>query len=106
MKNLLLFFFLFFSIFSSAQPAITGVLYPQYMQGTGNGNVSDDRKVPYACRMTVTGLTPNATYRYYNKFATSPDPLIDGSNGQGNYILTSQSGSFIRVTSASLSTVG
>ncbi|HPH85865.1 MAG TPA: SprB repeat-containing protein, partial [Ferruginibacter sp.] len=102
MKKLLIILFLLLSFGSNAQ-TLTELLYPQFIQGVGSGNAADDRKVPYACRMTVAGLTPNATYRYYNKFTI--DPLNTG-NGQGNYILANQSGSFTRVTSASLAVAG
>lgn len=54
--------------------------------------------------MTVSGLTPNATYRFYNRFVT--DPAVISDNGQGNYIIVNQTGDFVRVTSASLSIAG
>jgi uncharacterized membrane protein len=53
--------------------------------------------------MTVGGLTPNATYRYYSRFVFDPN---DATNGTGAYILANQMGNFIRVTVASLSTPG
>ncbi|MBO9205183.1 MULTISPECIES: MBG domain-containing protein [Niastella] len=84
-----------------SQPSITPVFVPQYMQGTGNQNAADDRKVPFACRLTINGLTANATYRYYNKFVA--DPNSTGINGDGNYIIVKQSDRFYRVTAASLS---
>ncbi|MEO6670307.1 MAG: T9SS type A sorting domain-containing protein [Ferruginibacter sp.] len=104
MKNSLFILCLFFSSLANAQ-AITEVIYPRFIQGVGSGNAADDRKVPYACRMTVTGLTANTTYRGYNKFVTDPT-LTD--NGQGNYIIVDPAGAgtFTRVTSASLATVG
>ncbi len=84
--------------------SITEVYYPKFIQGVGSGNAADDRKVPYACRMTVSGLTANTTYRCYNKFVTDPT-LTD--NGQGNYIIVDQAtGTFTRVTSASLASAG
>lgn len=103
MKNSLFIICLFFSSLANAQ-AITEVIYPRYIQGVGSGNAADDRKVPYACRMSVTGLLANTTYRGYNKFVTDPT-LTD--NGQGNYIIVDPvTGTFTRVTSASLATVG
>ncbi len=103
MKRILTLLFLLLSAGGFAQ-SITEVIYPQYIQGVGSGNAADDRKVPYACRMTVNGLTPNTVYRGYNKFVTDPT-LTD--NGQGNYIVVDPAtGTFSRVTSASLAVVG
>lgn len=82
---------------------LTGVQYPLYVQGVGSSNAADDRKVPYGARMTVGGLTPSTTYRYYPRFVADP---ASNTNGQGNYILANQSGNFTRVSSASLSVTG
>ena len=84
-----------------SQPSITPVYVPQYMQGAGTQDPADDRKVPFACRLTINGLSANTTYRYYNKFVS--DPNNTGINGDGNYIIVKQSGQFYRVTAASLS---
>jgi hypothetical protein len=100
--NFIVFIALLVSTASFAQ-SVTEVYFPQYIQGAGTFNAADDRKVPFACRMTVSGLTPNATYRYYNRFVSSP---ASSSIGEGNYILVKDSGDFVRVTSASLATVG
>ncbi|MEO6670308.1 MAG: T9SS type A sorting domain-containing protein [Ferruginibacter sp.] len=103
MKRFLTIILLLFSTGVFAQ-TITEVIYPQLIQGVGSGNAADDRKVPYACRMTVAGLTPNTVYRGYNKFVTDPT-LTD--NGQGNYIVVDPAtGTFTRVTSASLAVAG
>ncbi|HLG38524.1 MAG TPA: hypothetical protein VI461_02610, partial [Chitinophagaceae bacterium] len=103
MKKLLLAFFLLFSAIVFGQ-SVTEVIYPRYIQGVGTGNFADDKRVPYACRMTLTGLTPNATYRFFNRFVASPtitgDEAID--NGQGNIILVNTSGSFTRITGPNL----
>jgi hypothetical protein len=82
---------------------LSDVYYPRYVQGSGTGNAVDDRKVPYAARMTVSGLKPGTTYRYYNRFVQAGD---NTSNGQGNYILPSTAGNFTRVTAASFSIAG
>jgi Secretion system C-terminal sorting domain len=98
---------LFFSLMLSFQgiaQTVTEVFYPQYIQGVGTSNPSDDRKVPFVCRMTLNGLTPNATYRYYSRFVQ--DPSVVSNNGQGFYILANPSGNFTRVTSATLATAG
>lgn len=103
MRKIILFCFLFLSVKSFAQ-ALTEVLFPKYIQGVGSGNAADERKIPFACRMTVTGLTPSTTYRAYNRFVT--DPLL-ADNGQGNYIVVDPvTGSFSRVTSATFSVAG
>jgi len=90
------------TVVSRAQ-SITEVYFPQFIQGAGTFNAADDRKVPFVCRMTVSGLTPNATYRYYNRFVNDP---ASASIGEGAYILVKDSGDFVRVTSASLASAG
>ena len=102
MKKALIVFLLLISLCSFSQ-SVTEVLYPKYVQGVGSGVPSGDRKVPYACRMTITGLTPDATYRYYSRFVFDPN---DATNGTGAYILVNQTGNFVRVTVASLGTAG
>jgi hypothetical protein len=83
---------------------ITEVFFPKYIQGAGTLNAADDRKVPFVCRMKLGGLTPNATYRYYNRFVDDPNNTT--SIGVGGYILVKDTGNFVRVTLASLSTPG
>jgi hypothetical protein len=103
MKKLITVFLILITSGSFAQ-SVTESIYPRFIQGVGSGNAADDRKVPYACRMTISGLLPNATYRGYNKFVT--DPLLT-DNGQGNYIIVNPTtGTFTRVTSASLASAG
>jgi uncharacterized protein YjdB len=92
---------LFITGIAFSQPSITAVYVPQYMQGAGTQDAADDRKVPFACRLTINGLPGNTTYRYYNKFVS--DTNNTSINGDGNYIVVKQSGQFYRVTSASLS---
>jgi hypothetical protein len=103
MKKIILFFFLFSTVATYSQ-SLTEVHFPKYIQGVGSGNAADERKIPFACRMTVSGLTAGATYRAYNRFVTDP-ALTD--NGQGNYIVVNPStGTFTRVTSATFSVAG
>ena len=102
MKSRLLFCMLLLTLAGYSQ-TLTEVIFPQYVQGVGSSNASDDRKVPFACRMTVSGLNPSSTYRFYNRFVADPSLA---TNGQGNYILASTSGDFIRVTSATLAVAG
>ncbi|MBO9205187.1 MULTISPECIES: T9SS type A sorting domain-containing protein [Niastella] len=87
---------------ASYAQTISEVFFPQYIQGVGNFNPADDRKVPFVCRMTLGGLTPGATYRYFNRFVLNPTST---STGEGNYILVKDS-AFVRVTAASLAAAG
>lgn len=91
------------SALSSHAQSLSEVHFPQYIQGAGTFNAGDDRKVPFVCRMTVSGLTPNATYRYYNRFVDNP---ASASIGEGAYILVKDSSDFVRVTTASLASNG
>lgn len=102
MKQLLFLLLLLGSVAASAQ-TISAVYFPQYIQGTGTFNISEDRKVPFVARMKLSGLIPNATYRYYNRF------ILDSastSTGDGIYILVKDTGNFVRVTAASLAAAG
>ncbi len=56
---------------------ITEVFLPQYL---ANGNTTGYR-APTAARLTISGLLPNATYRYY----VSGDTNIPVGTGAGNY---------------------
>jgi SprB repeat/Secretion system C-terminal sorting domain len=97
MKRSLLALFLFFSICGFTQ-TVTPVLYPQFMQGHGTGNAADERRVPYACRMTVSGLTPNTVYWYYNRWALTGEPTVEQG---GMTIVDPVTGAFTRVTAPS-----
>ncbi len=103
MKKILIIFFLLLSVLGYTQ-TVTPVLYPQYMEGVGNGVVSDLRSVPYACRMTLDGLIPNRLYYYYNRFVLDPTNANPDPNGQGTIIIP-QSGAtpFQRITAPNLS---
>src|SRR5690349_23501834 len=86
------------STVSQAQ-SLTEVYLPKYVQGAGTFNTADDHKVPFAARLTVSGLLPTTTYRYYNRFVNDPTSI---TIGEGPYILVKDSGDFVRVTSPSL----
>lgn len=88
---------------SFAQPAITGIYVPVYVQGTGDGNPSSERRVPYGHYVEVTGLNANATYRYCNRFTDAP---AVGNNGFGNWIIANKTGNFSRGTGVNLNTPG
>ncbi len=103
MKHYLSLLFLLLTFGAFAQPTVTEIFYPQYVQGVGTGNPPDDRKVPFACRMQLNGLTPNATYRYFSRFTDNP---ASTNSGIGAYIIANPSGNFTRVTSASVAQAG
>ncbi|MDW8308142.1 MAG: hypothetical protein RMK20_02070 [Verrucomicrobiales bacterium] len=56
---------------------ITEVFLPEYL---ANGNNTGDR-APTAARLTISGLLPNATYRYY----VSGETNVPVGTGAGNY---------------------
>ncbi len=77
------------------------VLLPQFIQGN-NGSVNTDR-VPFAFRVRLTFLAPNATYRYFNQVVLPTDaPNVSGA---GNCIFPSASG-FVRTTNPAVTTAG
>lgn len=102
MKKILALVCILYSVFVYAQPSVTEISLPQYVQGVGSANPPDDREVPFVCRMQVNGLTPNVTYRFYSLFGNAPT----GNTGVGGYIVVNQTGNFQRVTSATLSVAG
>jgi hypothetical protein len=104
MKSKIFIVFLLLASTMSFAQSISEVYFPKYMQGVGSFVFADERRVPFACRLTVNGLLPNATYRYFNRFLL--DPANPVSIGEGGYILVKDTGNFIRVTSASLGTPG
>jgi hypothetical protein len=80
----------------------TTCIVPQYMEGKSGTN--NDR-VPFYFWGSISGLTPNATYRYY----TSMDTLnsSNGSNGAGNsYFVNMSSGTIRRTTNPSVAIAG
>lgn len=87
---------LFITQFSFSQVAITPVIFPKYVQGAGAGTA----KVPFVCRAAITGLNPNTTYRYYNRFVST---FADPGNGEGVYYLIKPNGNLYRASFPSLS---
>ena len=88
------------NITALAAPALTEVVMPQYIQGGNSGA----KRVPYAYRVAISNLLPSATYRYYNQVVISTDTAT--TDGAGNPIFASASGSFVRTTSPGLTTAG
>ncbi|WP_298152512.1 YDG domain-containing protein [Flavobacterium sp.] len=82
------------------QSGFTGVIVPQYMaSGTST-------RLPIIFRATVSGLTPNTSYRYFINGALTTD-FGTPNPGAGNPLLVNSDGtSFIYSSSASLSTAG
>lgn len=85
------------SLIASAQPTITPVFVPRYFAGTNT-------RVPNAIRVTINGLTPNATYRFYN---TGVNNISDHatSNGAGNPIFANSTG-FYRSSNPRFTAIG
>lgn len=83
----------------SAQ-TLSEVYMPRYIQGVGSFNEAAELRVPYACRVTVSGLSPNTTYFYYNRFVTEFESPF--SQGEGTVILAGDTG-FVRIPVPSMS---
>ncbi|MDZ7288399.1 MAG: T9SS type A sorting domain-containing protein [candidate division KSB1 bacterium] len=81
--------------------SLTTVILPQYIEGINGTNTN---RIPFAYRARLSGLLPNATYRFMNQIVTSADAAT--TNGAGNCIFVSPTGDFVRTSSPSLSTSG
>lgn len=76
--------------------ALTEVIMPAFMQGAQPEN--NDR-IPFAYRLKLEGLKPNATYRFANRVIDDEDDYHQ--NGAGNMIFAgNDASSFIRTTSS------
>jgi hypothetical protein len=84
-------------------PAMTEVIFPQFIQGLNGTNTN---RIPFAYRATLSNLTPNATYRYYN--AVELTTATATATGAGNNIFPDpiQSNNFVYSTAPSLNTAG
>lgn len=89
------------TVTTSAVPALTEVTLPQFIEGINGTNIN---RIPFAYRATLANLTPDATYRYYNKIVVETD--LPDFNGAGNTIFALSDGTFHRTTSTSLETPG
>lgn len=99
MKKILLSLLSFCFVAAQAQITVNSAKVPAYMQGVNGTNNS---RTPFWFWAELTGLTPNAKYRFY----TSIDTLNASatSNGAGNPLLINMtSGTVRRTTSISLS---
>lgn len=99
-KNIFVICLLLLASLAHAQ-TLTEVIFPQYIQGVGQDRPALDRKVSFVCRLKVSSLGANLTYRYYNSFVKNPNDTV--TTGDGNYILVKDTGNFVRVTVQSLS---
>ncbi|MEB2328861.1 MAG: T9SS type A sorting domain-containing protein [Ignavibacteriaceae bacterium] len=69
----------------STEPSMTEIHFPQYMQGL---NGSNNGRIPMAYFVELNGLTPGATYRYFNLLDTVGSP----ANGAGIIMFAEPSG--------------
>jgi len=79
------------------------LVYPLFMQGESTGGVNNNR-LPDAMRIKLSGLQPDATYRYIHQAVMADDSPLKG--GYGNPLFISESGNFTRVSSPDLSIPG
>ena len=83
-------------------PTLNEFLLPQYIQGV---NGTNNNRLPYVYRASLTFLVPNTTYRYYNITCTASE-LLTPFIGAGNAIYYNSAGNFTRTASVGLSTAG
>ncbi|NUP88931.1 MAG: hypothetical protein HUU25_03815 [Candidatus Sumerlaeia bacterium] len=84
-----------------AAASLTEVIVPQFIEGINGTNAN---RIPCAFRVTLSGLTPSATYRYFNQVVIGTDTAT--TNGAGNVIFVQTPGAWTRSTSPSLATAG
>lgn len=98
-KNATLLFLLLTATAAFGQITVTGSLVPQYVQGNSSSNTN---RTPFWCWLELSGMTPNATYRYYS--AMDSLNASPSSNGAGNsYLINMAGGTFRRTANVSLS---
>ncbi len=89
----------------AAPITLTEVHLPQTLVGHVVGTTTHTSRVPYAFRVTLSGLTPSATYRYINQAILPADAVTTG-NAVGNAIYPVAAGGFVRSGGPSLSSAG
>jgi hypothetical protein len=77
-------------------PQMSEEILPLTMQGF---NGTNNFRIPYAFRVTFSGLLPNSTYKYINQAVNASDGPTTAGAGNGIYVL--QNGTFLRTTAAS-----
>ncbi len=86
-------------VFGELAATVSEVYIPQYIQGVSGTN---NNRIPYAFRLTISNLIPSSTYRYYNAAVITGDAA--SSNGAGNPIIVDANGNtFTRLTAPDLS---
>jgi hypothetical protein len=89
------------SVTPADAPQIADETLPQFIQGINGTNTN---RLPYAYRLTLINLTPNATYRYFNSVVINGD--VATSDGSGNVIFVNTNGTFLRTSSPGLDNAG
>ena len=84
----------------TAGPSLTEVFVPQYMVARPSTGTTHANRLPYAFRVTLTGLAASTTYRYATRAVLPTDPLTD--DGAGNMIHAAPTGNFIRSSATPL----
>lgn len=79
----------------------TGVYVPQYIFGSTSG--FNNNRLQFVFRATISGLTPNATYRFYNLMARSSD---FGTTNSGAGTLMIMGSTYVFSSNTSLATAG
>jgi hypothetical protein len=97
MKSGFTFIFCLLLIHLSFGQTVSEVYLPQYALASGT---TVPPRVPFVCRLTLSGLTANATYRYYCRFVASNAAAT--SAGEGAYVYVKQSGDFTRLANPNL----
>lgn len=77
---------------TTAGPVMMEDILPLTLQGSPN-------RIPYAFRLSFSGLLPSATYKYINQAVVEADGPT--TSGAGNSIYVSSTGVFTRTTGAS-----
>lgn len=82
------------------EATIAEVILPQYIMA----NEPASHRIPFAFRVAISNLIPNATYKYINQVIVSDDGPT--TNGAGNMIIATATGDFIRTTNPDFAVEG
>jgi len=86
---------------TASGPTIVEIILPQFIQGK---DVTNNQRLPWACRLRLENLTANATYRYFGQFVLSSDGA--STNGAGNCWFVNSDNTITRNTTLGMSTAG
>lgn len=81
--------------------SLTVHIQPQYMEGINGTNAN---RIPFAFLATISGLTPDSVYRYFNQIVISTDAATQ--SGAGNVIFVRADSPFVRSSGPSMSSAG